>query len=129
MRAIKLVSILAATLVSLAHAESGAEYTAEEAAKHIGETATVTGKAERVNKASGGNTFIELSSGGARFTVFISTKDAAAVGDVEQYKGKELAVSGKIVEFKDKVEIVVTSASQIKVKEAAEKPKEDEAKK
>ncbi|MGZ5004961.1 MAG: hypothetical protein ACXV8H_05525 [Chthoniobacterales bacterium] len=99
-------------------AEPTTEYTAEEAAKHVGEMAIVTGKAERVNKASGGNVFIDL--GGrhpdAPFTVFIGAKDAEKVGDVQQYEGKTIAVTGKIISYKDRPEIVVTSSSQITIR-------------
>jgi DNA/RNA endonuclease YhcR with UshA esterase domain len=119
MRAGKLLAVLLAAFVAVANAENVPDYTAAEAGKHVGETATVTDTVVRVNKASGGNTFMSL--GGAdrasQFTVFVGASDAAAVGDVQQYQGKPVTVSGTITSFKDKPQIQVKSADQIKVKE------------
>jgi DNA/RNA endonuclease YhcR with UshA esterase domain len=108
-----------AAFVAVAHAESVPDYTAAEAGKHVGETATVTDIVTRVNKAAGGNTFMSLGSGGrdSQFTIFIATSDAATVGDVEQYQGKTVTVSGTITAFREKPQIQVKSADQIKVKE------------
>lgn len=115
-----MAAVCFAALTAVA-AAAETEYTAEEAGKHVGETATVVGKAERVNKAAGGNIFISLGDRGrnAPFTIFISTKDAEKVGDVQQYEGKTIAVTGPITAFKEKPQIAVTAASQITVKEEA----------
>ncbi len=120
MRLKNLMAILSlAAVTAISAAESTAEYTAEEAGKHVGENATVVGKAERVNKAGGGNVFINLGERNASFTIFISTKDAEAVGDVQQYQGKTIAVTGMITTYKEKPQIAVTAASQIVLKEDA----------
>ena len=116
------MSLLLAALVAVVNAETAPDYAAAEAGKHIGETATVTGTADRVSKASGGNVFINMGKKDAAdsFTVFIAAKDAEAVGDLKQYEGKTITVSGKIAAHKDKPEIVVTSSSQITLKEGGE---------
>lgn len=122
MRAVKIISLLLVALVTVVSAETAPEYTAAEAGKHIGETASVTGTADRVSKASGGNVFINMGKKDAAdsFTIFIAAKNAEAVGDVAQYEGKTITVSGKIASHKDKPEIVVTAASQITLKEGGD---------
>ena len=91
------------------------EYTALEAAKHIGETATVTDKVEDVHRAKGGSIFLNL--GGRHpnqaFTVFISTANADAFKDVKVYQGKTISVTGKIQDHKGKPEISVKSPADI----------------
>jgi DNA/RNA endonuclease YhcR with UshA esterase domain len=118
MRAGKLLIVLFAAFAAVANAENVPDYTAAEAGKHVGETATVTDVVARVNKAAGGNTFMSLGADRAsQFTIFIGASDAATVGDVEQYQGKTVTVSGTITTFRDKPQIQVKSADQIKVKE------------
>lgn len=116
------MAMLLMAAVAVGHAETTPDYTAAEALKHVGETATVTDKVERVNKAGGGNIFMSLGSRDrdSAFTVFIGASDADAVGDVEKYEGKTITVSGRITSFKDKPQIQVTSADQITVKDAGE---------
>lgn len=98
-----------------------AEISAADAAKHVGETAVVTGTVDDVGQASGGNIF--LNFGGRRqeavFTAFIPAGHADEFKDFKSYKDKTVSVSGKIEEHKSKPEIVVTSASQITVKDSA----------
>jgi DNA/RNA endonuclease YhcR with UshA esterase domain len=131
MRAGKLLAVMFAAFVAVAHAESVPDYTAAEAGKHVGETATVTDTVARVNKAAGGNTFMNLGSGGrdSQFTIFIGASDAATVGDVEQYQGKTVTVSGTITTFREKPQIQVKSADQIKVKEEKSSDEAGSAKK
>ncbi|HEY2125197.1 MAG TPA: hypothetical protein VGG94_07005 [Chthoniobacterales bacterium] len=106
-------------LVSLALALAGSalaadtpEFTATEAAKHVGETATVTGKIEDAYQAKGGNIFLNM--GGRHpnetFTVFVPASAAAEFKDVKVYDGKTISVTGKIQEHNDKPEISVGSA-------------------
>lgn len=112
-------------LVSLALALAGSalaadtpEFTATEAAKHVGETATVTGKIEDAYQAKGGNIFLNM--GGRHpnetFTVFVPASAAAEFKDVKVYDGKTISVTGKIQEHNDKPEISVGSASEITTK-------------
>ena len=93
-------------------------YTATEAAKHIGETATVTDKVDGVHQSGKGNIFLNM--GGKypnhAFTAFIPAKSAAQFSSARDYQGKTINVSGKITLYHGKPEIVVTSPLQIALK-------------
>ena len=121
----KLFAALAVSLLTSALADT-TEYSATEAAKHIGETATVTGKVERANQAKGGNIFLNM--GGAHpnetFTIFIPADAAAKFADFKKYEGATVSVTGKISAHGDKPEITINSPDQINLKEAA--PSKDE---
>ncbi|CAN5603372.1 hypothetical protein BH20VER1_BH20VER1_00640 [soil metagenome] len=114
-----MIAMLVLAGVALAQAATTPDFTAAEALQNVGKEATVTDKVERVNKASGGNTFMSLGSRDRdkAFTIFIASSDAEAVGDMTKYEGKTVTVTGRITAFKDKPQIQVTSASQITVKE------------
>ena len=94
------------------------EYTATEAAKHVGETATVTGKIEDAYQAKGGNIFLNM--GGRHpnetFTIFVPASAASEFKDVKAYDGKTVSVTGKIEEHKDKPQIAIRSSSDITAK-------------
>jgi DNA/RNA endonuclease YhcR with UshA esterase domain len=94
-------------------------YSAQDAAKHIGETATVTDKVDDAYQAKGGNIFLNL--GGRHpneaFTVFIAATNADAFKDFKSYEGKTISVTGKIEDHKGKPEISVKSSSDITVKD------------
>ncbi len=96
-------------------AKDSAEYTALEAAKHIGETATVTDKVEAAYQAKGGNIFLNM--GGKHpneaFTVFVPASAAAEFKDVKIYDGKTVSVTGKIEDHKGKPQISIKSPSDI----------------
>lgn len=86
------------------------EYSAAEARKHIGETATVTGRVECVDQ---GRTYELLGLDGclakAPFQIVLRCSELNG----NELKGRLIAVSGKIERFQDSVQIVVTSKSQI----------------
>jgi DNA/RNA endonuclease YhcR with UshA esterase domain len=92
---------------------------AVDAAKHIGETATVTDKVEDAYQAKGGNIFLNM--GGRHpnetFTVFVATANAEAFKDFKSYLNKTISVTGKIEDHKGKPEITVKTPSDITVKE------------
>lgn len=93
-------------------------YRDAEAAQHIGETATVTGKVATVSTTGKGTTFINL---GARYPdhlfgaiIFAANRDD--VGEVKSFEGKEVAISGRIELGRDqKPQIILREASQIKL--------------
>ncbi len=94
----------------------------EEAAQHIGETATVCGAvvwAKNANTSRGGQgTFLNLDIPYPQhvFTVIIWEKDRAAFGEPEKMLlHKLICVSGKIEAYKGKPEIVATTPMQIQV--------------
>ena len=103
------------------YAEDAAKLTASEAAKHIGETATVTDKVEDAHQAQGGNIFLNM--GGKHpnetFTVFVAASAAGEFKDVKSYLGKTISVTGKIQDHQGKPEISVKSPSDITVKDDA----------
>ena len=93
-------------------------YTAVEAAKHVGETATITGRVDGVQHWGKGNIFLNMGGKypNQAFTAFIPSASAAQFSNPQQYEGRTVAVSGKITLYKGKPEIIVNSPSQINVK-------------
>jgi DNA/RNA endonuclease YhcR with UshA esterase domain len=93
-------------------------YTAVEAAKHIGETATITDRVDGVHQSSKGNIFLNMGGKypNQAFTAFIPSASAAQFPNPQQHEGRTVAVSGKITLYKGKPEIIVNSPSQISVK-------------
>lgn len=110
-----LLTLIAVTLAALATAETAPVYTAAEAAKHVGETATVMDKIDGVHQSAEGDIFLTI--GGAypnqAFTAFIPSTSASKFSHPEQYQGRTLAISGQIILYRESPEIIVTSASQI----------------
>jgi len=92
-----------------------ATYTPTEAAKHVGESATVEGVAS-VYVSKGGTTFVDLGGSGrsAPFTGVIFEK--TAIPDVASYNGKTVGISGMIKDYKGKPEIIIRSPGQIRAK-------------
>lgn len=126
---LRLLALIAAFSMASAFAETP-DYTAAEAAKHVGETATVTDKVEGVYQAKGGNIFLNMggSHPNAPFTAFIPSTSAEKFPDFKKMEGATITVSGKITAHDDKAEIVVRGPDQITVKEAgAEKPEGEKA--
>jgi DNA/RNA endonuclease YhcR with UshA esterase domain len=93
-------------------------YTACEAAKHVGETATITGTVDGVHQSGKGNIFLNMGGKYPNqcFTAFIPSSSAAQFSNPQQYEGRTVSVSGKITLYKGKPEIIVNSPSQISVK-------------
>jgi len=96
-------------------AESLPEYTVSEAARHVGETAKVTGTVKRVSQTQGGSIFLDM---GAKFpnnplTIFIPYSAADQFPNYKKFDGVIITVSGEIKEYNNKAEIVVTDPSQI----------------
>jgi hypothetical protein len=109
------VALFAAVTTALAIAQAPPIYTAAEAAKHVGETATVTDRADGVHQSSRGNIFLNMGGKypNQAFTAFIPSGSAGQFSNPQQYEGKTVSVSGKITLYRGKPEIVVTSSSQI----------------
>jgi DNA/RNA endonuclease YhcR with UshA esterase domain len=93
-------------------------YTAAEAAKHVGETATITDKVDGVHQSGKGHIFLNMGGKypNQAFTAYIPAANAAQFPQPEQYEGRTVAVSGKITLYKGKPEIIVNSPSQITAK-------------
>ena len=110
-----LVALFGGTLAALAIAQTTPVYTAVEAAKHVGEIATVTDKVDGVHQSGKGNIFLNMGGKypNQTFTAWIPSASAAQFSNPQQYEGKTVSVSGKITLYHGKPEIVVTNVSQI----------------
>jgi DNA/RNA endonuclease YhcR with UshA esterase domain len=111
----RLLTLFAGAVAALAIAQAPPTYTATEAAKHVGETATVTDKVDAVHQSGKGNIFLNMGGKypNQAFTAFIPSASAAQFSEPQQYEGRTVAVSGKITLYKGKPEIIVNSPSQI----------------
>jgi hypothetical protein len=110
-----ILALFTTAIAALAIAQTGPTYTPAEAAKHVGETATVAGRVDGYHQSGKGNIFLNM--GGAypnqAFTAFIPSGSAGQFTNPQQYDGKTVSVSGKIQLYKGKPEIIVNSPSQI----------------
>ncbi len=88
------------------------------AAEHAGEAAIVTGKVIAVTKSKNGTTYLNFGDRFPRqiFSAVVLTRDEAAVGDVKQFEGKAVTVTGKIELSPDKKpQIVLRAPGQVAV--------------
>ena len=98
---------------------AAAELTSQQAASHVGETATVCGTVASANYATrikGQPTFLNLDQPYPRqlFTVVIWGSDRTKFGTPEvQLIGKRLCATGKVESYKGKPEIVATDPAQL----------------
>jgi DNA/RNA endonuclease YhcR with UshA esterase domain len=115
---IKTVIALSVVIFAASIIAQSSNYTAVEAAKHVGETATITGTVDGVHQSGKGNTFLNMGGKypNQAFTAFIPSSSAGQFSNPQQYEGRTVSVSGKIALYKGKPEIIVNSPSQISVK-------------
>jgi len=108
------------TAASVYSAKAQKVIASKEAAKHIGDSVTITAK------VFGGKVFTPsnmtlLDLGGYNpnqdLTILIGGLDRAKFKGApeEDFKGKDVTVTGKIIDYKGKPEIVVTDPKQIKL--------------
>jgi hypothetical protein len=86
------------------------------AAKHVGETAIVEGMVANVKHAPRFHAiFVDFDQPypNQSFTAYIDEKDAAKFPDVDKLMSHKARVTGKIVLYRGKPEIVVEEASQL----------------
>jgi len=109
------LALLAVMFAALAIAQAPPSYTAAEAARHVGETATITDRVDGVHQSGKGNIFLNMGGKypNQAFTAFIPSSSAAQFSNPQQYEGRTVGVSGKITLYQGKPEIVVNSPSQI----------------
>lgn len=107
--------ILAAVL--FATPAFAATYTPTEAAKHVGETATVAGVVS-VYAPPSGIIFIDMGGAGrtAPFSGFVSKENVGKFPNAAAWNGKQLEITGKIQLYQGKAEIVLTDPAQVTVK-------------
>jgi DNA/RNA endonuclease YhcR with UshA esterase domain len=115
---IKTVLTLSAVICVASIIAQGSDYTPVEAAKHVGETATITGTVDGVHQSGKGNIFLNMGGKypNQAFTAFIPSSSSAQFSNPQQYESRTVSVSGKISLYKGKPEIIVNSPSQIAVK-------------
>ena len=90
----------------------------EEAAKHVGETVTITGPVKGTHVTTGGKSLI-LNIGKdypdtKRFTVMITTDEKNPAKE-EDYKDKTVTVTGKVELYRNVPEIKVAKAADVTV--------------
>jgi DNA/RNA endonuclease YhcR with UshA esterase domain len=112
------LALVAVACAALTVAQAPPNYTPAEAAKHVGETATVTGNVDGFHQIGKGTIFLNMGGEypNQAFTAFIPSGSAGQFSNPQQYEGRTVAVSGKIALYKGKPEIIVRSPSQISVK-------------
>lgn len=118
-------ALAAGLLAAAAFAQEKPTIPDAEASKHIGEEATVTGKVFTVSKVMRGTTFLNFGDRFPRhtFTGVVFPGDEAAAGDLKQYEGKDVALTGRIEAAPDgKPQIIIKSADQLKLAGAAMPP-------
>lgn len=122
-------AIFLAFLFGCASAKPSVPLTAEAAASHVGEQATVEFTVVHVGHSrDGGSTFLDskrFERGDTSFSAFIPAKAKAAFesalgGDIEAaFAGKTLRITGEIKDWKGKPEMVLSSPDQVAVVPAA----------
>lgn len=118
----RLVFIVPFVLVAVALVSSRAEnnniYTAAAGAQHVGEFATVVGKVTEVRQSQAGHVFINLDGNypNESFTIFVPSTAVDQIGNPQKLKDHQISVTGKIVIYRDKPEIVLNDSAQLKVR-------------
>jgi DNA/RNA endonuclease YhcR with UshA esterase domain len=109
------------TLVVWVGAAYAAPLAPDEAARHVGESATVCGVVASATYASRSNaqpTFLNLGKPypDQIFTAVIFGKDRSKFGTPETLRGKHVCVTGEIRLFQGKPEIILTDPKQLSEK-------------
>lgn len=101
---------------------AGQKYSDTEAGKHAGDEAVVTGKVASVSKSGKGTVYLNFGEKFPKqtFSGVVFAKDADTVGDLSQFEGKTVALTGRIELSPDgKPQIVIKSADQVKLADGA----------
>jgi len=87
-----------------------------EANKYFDETMIVTGKVAQVTSRPT-ITFINIGEAGptSQFTAVIFPANVSHFGDVQKLEGKDVEITGTITEYRNRAEIILESADQLKV--------------
>ena len=116
-------SLIFSASVALMLTQDGA-LKADQAAAHIGETATVAGRLS-INRTPAGETYLDIAGNGpsAPFSAYVSRWNRTQFQDLDKLDGKNVEITGQISTFRDKPEIFLTDPGQIAVKADAAAPK------
>jgi hypothetical protein len=115
MRTIIAVAVGLVAVANCVSAQDNKTYSASEATKHVGETATVTDKVTTVFESKAGNVFLNFGAGypNQLFTAFIPKDSAEQFPNAKELDGQTVSIRGKIVLYKGKPEIVLDHPSQL----------------
>jgi len=96
--------------------QTGSTIDFKEASSHIGEYATVRGRIDNVFTSSKGNVFLNYCKDyrSCPFSVTIFQSDSYKFGNLKQYEGRTIEVSGLVKTYQGRAEIIVNDPSQIK---------------
>lgn len=94
---------------------SGGTYDFTEAPAHVGEHASVRGKVLRVYTSKSGTVFFDYCTNykTCPFTAVIFADDVSKFSPVSEYSGKTLTLTGKIVLYEGRAEIILSEPDQI----------------
>jgi DNA/RNA endonuclease YhcR with UshA esterase domain len=111
-----LVAILAWVSIAVGQ-KATSVYTLSEVTSHVGEYATVRGEVSSVFESKKGNYFLNMGGQYPHqlFSAVIFSSSSSRFTDIEGLEGKTVEVTGKIKYYQGKPEIILNSASQIKV--------------
>ena len=89
--------------------------TVAEASKRIGKKSCVRGTVIRVEEGHNGVTFLDFCTDyhSCPFTVVVFRGDLPSVGDVHQLQGRTITIQGRIEEYDDRAEIVLSHPQQL----------------
>jgi hypothetical protein len=109
---------LAFALLIVSAPALAADIAVKDAAVHVGQLATVVGVVDNVHRSRGNMIFIDM--GGAYpnnvFSAVVLAKDAGKFPNLLPLKGKKVGISGKIEIYRNKPEIVMQNADQLKMR-------------
>src|SRR5947209_10228924 len=115
-------SLIFSASVALILTQDGA-LKADQAAAHIGETATVEGRLS-ISRTSAGETYLDIGGSGsaAPFSAYVSRGNSGKFQDMDKLNGQNVQVTGQISTFIAKKEIIHTDPDQVAMKPAPRAP-------
>jgi hypothetical protein len=95
-----------------------ADIAVKDAAAHVGQMATVVGMVDNVHRSRSNMIFVDM--GGSypnnAFSAVVLAKDAGKFPNLMPLKGRKVGISGKIEIYRNKPEIVLHTADQVKMR-------------
>jgi micrococcal nuclease len=116
----KKLILLAFVTISAYAASAQTKIAAKDALKHLNETVLISDKVYST-KLIGGSNMVLLDLGGTHpnqyLTVVIKGEDRSKfnANPEEYYKGRDVIVTGKLIDYKGKPEIIVSSSDELKL--------------
>lgn len=104
-----------ASLFVAASIVSAASIPFNEAADHVGEEVTVTGKVSRVNTIPSGMTFVNFGPRGPGSFTVVARPGVPGIETLKDFQGKAVEVRGTIELYDGNPQIVITSSTAIRL--------------